>query len=197
MLNPISSPFSSIVLKSSSSSGFDIELIDFDPQKNQFCQFERMEMEESVNSVFPTGALIVRDTSDIITYIADKKIELIKVKLNNGESYEWFITSVTYVNNAASEMDQAFVAIYFTNKIFKESQEVSFYLERGNPAAPNEPRNWLFPIKYPFITTPTHITAVYGNKKVFTPALSIGEDDEGDSIQKVGCGVNLFIKNTQ
>jgi hypothetical protein len=64
MQNPISSPIQSIILKSNLStedSDFDIELM----KNNKFCQFERMELEESVNNIFPTGALIVRDTSDI------------------------------------------------------------------------------------------------------------------------------------
>jgi len=201
MENPISSPIQSIILKSSLStedSDFDIELM----KNNKFCQFERMELEESVNNVFPTGALIVRDTSDILTYIAANEIKSIIVSLGDGdtsEKYEWSITSITYANNAISEIDQTFVVIYFTNKLFQESQGKSFYDEieyvtDSNGDVTAIPSS-LWDIPYPFVTTPEHIIKTYGYRSVFSKPLFTKMDSEGNEVILKGCGVNNYIKN--
>lgn len=201
MENPISSPIQSIILKSSLStedSDFDIELM----KNNKFCQFERMELEESVNNVFPTGALIVRDTSDILTYIAANEIKSIIVSLGDGdtsEKYEWSITSITYANNAISEIDQTFVVIYFTNKLFQESQGKSFYDEieyvtDSNGDVTANPIS-LWDIPYPFVTTPEHIIKTYGYRSVFSKPLFTKMDSEGNEVILKGCGVNNYIKN--
>lgn len=204
MPNPISSPITSIVLNSDESSEFDLEVF----ERNPLCQFERMEMEESVNNIFPTGALIVRDTSDIITYISRKKIKSFTVKLGDTEQYKWYITSISYANNAASEVDQSFVVIYFTNSLFFESQKVSFYDEKvieiddeGNPVEdedgnPIETSVPLFNIQYPFVTTHKHLIYTYGTRGVFSKQLFTTKDGDGNPIQSSGCGVNNFIKNS-
>lgn len=204
MQNPISTPFSSIKLLFGNSQESDesdgIELLTVNP----FCQFERMELEESTNNIFPVGSLIVRDTGDIISYIAEREIKKIKVELNNNEKFTWYITAVTYVNNMASEIDQAFIAINFTNKLYYESQYVSFYDERqdyelNEETGELEPVGEAFPIwgiQYPFVTTPEHIIKTYGKKKVFTPPEFTITNSEGAEQTFNGCGVNLFIKNT-
>jgi hypothetical protein len=203
MQNPISTPFTSIKLffgnTDDSSDADGIELLAI----NTFCQFERMELEESTNNIFPVGSLIVRDTGDIVSYIAQREIKKIKVALNNNEKFTWYITSVTYVNNMASEIDQAFVAINFTNKLYYESQYVSFYDERQDyelnaETGELEPVGEAFPvwgIQYPFVTTPEHIIKTYAKKKVFTPPEFTITDSEGGEVSLNGCGVNLFIKN--
>jgi hypothetical protein len=201
MENPISSPIQSIILKSSLStedSDFDIELM----KNNKFCQFERMELEESVNNVFPTGALIVRDTSDILTYIAANEIKSIIVSLGDGdtsEKYEWSITSITYANNAISEIDQTFVVIYFTNKLFQESQGKSFYdeivYETDSEGEVTAIPSSLWDIPYPFVTTPEHIIKTYGYRSVFSKPLFTKMDSEGNEVILNGCGVNNNIKN--
>ena len=199
--NPIATPISSIVLNSDESEEFDIEIF----QKNPLCQFERIELEESVNNVFPTGALILRDTSDIITYISAKTIKSFTVKLNNAEKYKWYITSISYANNAASEIDQTFVVIYFTNSIFFESQKTSFYDEKIIETETDDEGNEvetentipLFNISYPFVTTHKHLIYTYGTRGVFSKQLFTTKDADGNPIQNKGCGVNNFIKNTE
>lgn len=198
MANPISTVITSILLKSDRDSEFDLEIFN----KNSLCQFERMELEESVNNVFPTGALIIRDTSDIITYISQKKIKSFEIGFENGERYKWYITSLTYANNAASEIDQSFVVIYFTNSIFFESQRASFYDEKNIVVDENGEEQVgesipLFGIPYPFMTTPEHIIRTYGERAVFSPQLTPPKNSNTPSGQNIGCGVNLFIKNTQ
>jgi len=203
MQNPISSPIQSIILKSNLStedSDFDIELM----KNNKFCQFERMELEESVNNIFPTGALIVRDTSDILTYIAAKEIKSIIVSMGDlddttSEKYEWSITSITYANNAVSEIDQTFVVIYFTNKIFQESQGKSFYdeivYETDSDGEVTAVPSSLWDISYPFVTTPEHIIKTYGYRSVFSKPLFNKRDSDGNEIILRGCGINNNIKN--
>lgn len=197
--NPIATAITSIVLVSDADAELNIDVF----IKNQFCQFERIELEESVNNVFPVGALIVRDTSDILTYIAINKIKTITVTFADGESYKWYITSLNYPNNAASEIDQNFVTIYFTNSIYHQSQNVSFYDEKviiKNPETGEEEESepqplWL--ISHPFVTTPEHIINTYGNRSVFEKPLFTVTDPDGKELSIKGCGVNLFIKNTQ
>jgi hypothetical protein len=203
MQNPISTPIQSIILKSNLStddSDFDIELM----KNNKFCQFERMELEESVNNIFPTGALIIRDTSDILTYIATQEIKSIIVSMGDpdvstSEKYEWTITSITYANNAVSEIDQTFVVIYFTNKLFQESQGKSFYdeiiYETDSDGEVTATSSSLWYIPYPFVTTPEHIIKTYGSRSVFSKPLFNQKDSEGNEIILKGCGVNNNIKN--
>lgn len=203
MQNPISTPIQSIILKSNLStddSDFDIELM----KNNKFCQFERIELEESINNIFPTGALIVRDTSDILTYIAENEIKSIIVSMGDlddttSEKYEWSITSITYANNAVSEIDQTFVVIYFTNKIFQESQGKSFYDEisytTDSEGTVTATPISLWDISYPFVTTPEHIIKTYGYRSVFSKPLFNKRDSEGNEIILNGCGINNNIKN--
>ena len=206
MQNPLSTSIFSIELISDLSSDNDINLL----KSNNFCQFERIEMEESVNNVFPTGALLIRDTGDIVSYIAKKEIKKIKLKFfsNNsqdqepqpGETYTWYITSVTYVNNMASETDQTFVCIYFTNKLFYESQLVSFYDERYSVDSDGEIIDGtdtpVWPTDYPFVTTPEHILKTYAKKRVFSaPEFSQTSGQNADP--NAGCGYNFYTHNTQ
>lgn len=199
--NPFSAQIDSIKFISDDNTedeNFDIEIY----KSNIFCQFERIELEESVNNVFPTGTLLVRDTGDIVSYIAKKGFKKFQITLNSGsEKFTWYITSVTYVNNMASETDQAFVAIYFTNKLFYESQNVSAYSERyeldsdGNIVEGSDTPIWLDP--YPFVSTAEHIIHTYGKKRIFSaPEFVPGNPDEQPDPNK-GCGVNTFIYNSQ
>ena len=184
---------------SSQSDDFDVDVM----LKNNFCQFERMEMEESVVNIFPTGALILRDITDIVTYIAKKEIKTIIVKFSTGEIYKWYITSISYINNAASEMDQSFVAIYFTNSLFQQSQTKSFYTERKivyNPdtnAYEDKGTQPIWPIEYPFVTTHKHIIQTYGTHAIFNAPLYPIKDKDGNAKTLNGCGVNLYVKNVQ
>jgi hypothetical protein len=203
MQNPISTPIQSIILKSNLStddSDFDIELM----KNNKFCQFERIELEESINNIFPTGALIIRDTSDILTYIAENEIKSIIVSMGDlddttSEKYEWSITSITYANNAVSEIDQTFVVIYFTNKLFQESQGKSFYDEivygTDSEGEVTATPTSLWDISYPFVTTPEHIIKTYGYRSVFSKPLFNKRDSDGNEITLKGCGINNNIKN--
>lgn len=203
MQNPISTPIQSIILKSNLStddSDFDIELM----KNNKFCQFERIELEESINNIFPTGALIVRDTSDILTYIATNEIKSIIVSMGDlddttSEKYEWSITSITYANNAVSEIDQTFVVIYFTNKLFQESQGKSFYdeiiYEKDSEGTVTATPSSLWKIPYPFVTTAEHIINTYGYRSVFSKPLFNKRDSDGNEIILKGCGVNNNITN--
>lgn len=197
--NPIDTAVSSIILKSDENVEFDIDIF----QSNQFCQFERLELEESVLNIFPKGALILRDKSDIMTYIAIKKIKSLLVEFQGGEKYLWYITSLNYTNNAASEIDQSFIVVYFTNSLYHQSQNVSFYdekvFEENTETGEIEEvsATSLWPFSHPFVTTPEHIIKTYGTRSVFNKPLFPILNQDGDDTNLKGCGVNLFIKNTQ
>lgn len=94
-------------------------------EKNEFCQFEKIEMIESVVNLYPQGSLIVRDTSDIMTYIQDNSIETITIEFEEGRPETYFITNYSFINNAASSTEENFVSIQFSNYLFKLAQNTT------------------------------------------------------------------------
>lgn len=101
----------------------------FNKNKNVFCQFEKIEMIESVFEPYPKGTLVVRDTADIISQIKNRGIDTILIFTNNSSNASKIIvgsiTSTSYINNAASETEQNFVAINFTNQVYKFTEQSS------------------------------------------------------------------------
>jgi hypothetical protein len=96
-------------------------------RQNTECVFERIEFVENVNDVFPNGVLIVKDTKDIITAINTNKFSSLIIEFFDSSAPVWGvdITSVSYLNNAASDTEENFVGIYFTNKYYIKSQTTS------------------------------------------------------------------------
>lgn len=93
--------------------------------RNDFCQFEKAEMIESVIELFPQGAIIVRDTSDIMTYIKDNEIETITFEYEDKRPETYFITNYSYINNASSSTEENFVSIKFSNYLFRLAQNTT------------------------------------------------------------------------
>ena len=77
--------------------------------------FNRLELEENIFELYPTGALIVRDLKDIVSFIANNKIVSIKLQFDDKTFISLSITSTTYVNNAASNTEENFVSINVSN----------------------------------------------------------------------------------
>lgn len=97
-------------------------------EKNPHCQFEKLEMIESVFETFPKGSLTVRDTSDIITVISNAGYNSIYIQFIEESDPQYIIgdiTSTSYINNAASELESTFVTINFTNHLYKFNQQNS------------------------------------------------------------------------
>lgn len=97
-------------------------------EKNPHCQFEKLEMIESVFETFPKGSLTVRDTSDIITVISNAGYNSIYIQFIEESDPQYIIgdiTSTSYINNAASELENTFVTINFTNHLYKFNQQNS------------------------------------------------------------------------
>ena len=115
--NPAYSTISKIILVDINKK----DLLDIS-KRNVQCQFERIEFAENITDIFPSGALIVRDTTDTVSYIAANKINKIKIVYADG-TYTYFdITSTAYINNAASKTDETYVSIYFSNYYYKYVQ---------------------------------------------------------------------------
>jgi hypothetical protein len=129
-LNPLYSKIRDIRIKNDSDSEF---LSLMDRNKNIYCQFEKIEFLESVFDIFPKGSLIVRDTSDIITYIKSKGIDTIVITYIDNSVHYYSITSTTYLNNAATETDETFVSINFTNHLYKFAEQNSLTNVMNNP----------------------------------------------------------------
>ena len=94
-------------------------------RQNIECIFEKMEMVENVNDIFPSGVLVVKDTRDIISFIKRNKIESLSITFFNGNTWIFDITSVSAINNAASDTEENFIGIYFSNLYYKKVQKTS------------------------------------------------------------------------
>lgn len=119
--NPFDSPLTAIVLGSSIAPNFTLNILN----RNSQCQFQRLELEESAFEIFPVGAIVVRDTQDITTFIQSNNIDYALMYMIDGRTIRLSITSTTYVNNAASETEENFVSINVTNSFYKLSQKTS------------------------------------------------------------------------
>lgn len=93
--------------------------------QNTECQFERLELVENINDVFPNGVLIVRDTKDIVGRIKLYQINKVSIEFFNGNVWQTEITSVSYLNNAASDTEENFVGIYISNSYYTKIQKSS------------------------------------------------------------------------
>ena len=88
-------------------------------KQNTECRFEKIEIVENITEVLPRGALVVTDLKDIVSYVNYKAIDKVIIEFFNGKKWYCDITSVSYVNNAASDSDDTIVAINFTNHYYK------------------------------------------------------------------------------
>ena len=90
--------------------------------KNAECQFERLELLESINELVPNGSLIVRDTNDIISFIDKNLVNKVTLEFFNGTYAYLYITSTTHITNAASDTEENFIAINVSNGFYKYMQ---------------------------------------------------------------------------
>lgn len=129
--NPAYSTIKSISLlanaDSDSDSGFDIV------RQNTQCRYERLELVENINDVLPTGCLVVTDFQDIVTFA--NGFQNILISFFSGDPILGSITSISYINNAASDSDDTLVAINFTNSYYKyfSSKSLSALLTYKKP----------------------------------------------------------------
>jgi hypothetical protein len=118
--NPAYSTVKAIYLQSSYNSESVNILI-----QNTECQFERLELVENINDVFPSGVVIVRDTKDIVGRIKQYNIDKVVIEFFNGNKWPTVVTSVSYLNNAASDTEENFVGIYISNPYYTAVQKTS------------------------------------------------------------------------
>lgn len=101
--------------------------------KNEECEFNRLEMEENIFEIYPTGALIVKDRKDILSFIQTNKINNIKLVFQDSSEDNSFInlsiTSTSYVTNAAADTEKNFISINVSNYFYKYSQKSSLVQE--------------------------------------------------------------------
>jgi hypothetical protein len=111
---PLDSPIKSIFLGG----------INIIPQ-NDLCRFEKIEFTESVFDLFPTGCLVVRDLNDVVSYVNNLSNKNFTITYDNGKSETFYINGTVHLNNAASETEENFIGINFTNKLFLLNQNLS------------------------------------------------------------------------
>ena len=88
-------------------------------KQNTECRFEKIEIVENITEVLPRGTVIVTDLKDIVSYVNYNAIDKVVIEFFSGNKWDCDITSVSYVNNAASDSDDTIVAINFTNLYYK------------------------------------------------------------------------------
>jgi hypothetical protein len=94
-------------------------------QRNEFCQFEKIEFAESLLDLYPQGSITVRDTSDIMTYMSTNNWDYVTIEYENQQTASYFVTNFSYINNAASSNEENMVVISFSNYLFKLAQNTS------------------------------------------------------------------------
>lgn len=118
--NAFDSPVKSIFLKSSIGD-YVLDIV----QKNEECQYVRLEMQESVFEIFPLGSLVIRDTKDIVSIIQLNNIDIVEILFTSGFRRVCSLTSTSYINNAASDTEENFVSLNISNNLYKLSQKHS------------------------------------------------------------------------
>lgn len=125
--NPAYSSIKSIILGDEAAvneqGGESLDII----KQNTECLFERIEFTESITELVPSGVLIVQDRQDIVGRMKKFNINRIIIKFLDDAVKPWYfhVTSLNYLNNAASDTEENFVAIYFTNEYYFDNQEFS------------------------------------------------------------------------
>jgi hypothetical protein len=124
--HPAYSTIKSIILcdeaSANGSNGESLDII----IKNTECLFERIEFTESVTELVPNGVLVVQDRNDIVGRLKKFNVDRIVIAFSDSDKKWYFkISSVSYLNNAASDTEENFVAIYFSNKYYFENQNFS------------------------------------------------------------------------
>jgi len=114
--NPFFSSIKNIYLKNPDGNLLNIS------RQNPQCQFERLELSESVYELMPKGALIVRDTIDIISFIDKNNINDVRLEFADGTYTDLGISSITHITNAASDTEENFISINLSNKLYKFMQ---------------------------------------------------------------------------
>ena len=124
--NAFDSPIRSLFFTKAKDLSVSFDILSQNPRENSECRFTRLEMEETVFTIYPVGALVVRDTGDIINFIQNNQIDGILVSFNDGSADRLLsITSTASVTNAASDNEDNFVSINFTNSFYKLSQQTA------------------------------------------------------------------------
>lgn len=124
--NPAYSTIKAIYLQNKSGSE-NLNII----RQNTECVFEKIEFVENVNDVLPSGVLIVKDTKDILSRLRQYEIDKISILFFNGKTWNLEVTSASYINNAASDTEENFVGIYFTNSYYSQFQHSSLNQKLG------------------------------------------------------------------
>jgi hypothetical protein len=88
-------------------------------KQNTECRFEKIEIVENITEVLPRGTVVVTDLKDIVSYVNYNAIDKVVIEFFGGNKWDCDVTSVSYVNNAASDSDDTIVAINFTNHYYK------------------------------------------------------------------------------
>ena len=124
--NPAYSTVKAIYLRSS----YNNESVNIIRQNTE-CMFERLELVENVNDIFPSGVLIVKDMQDIVSRIKQFQIDTVNIEFFNGNVWPCTITSVSYLNNAASDTEENFIGIYISNPYYVKLQKTSLNSSLG------------------------------------------------------------------
>jgi hypothetical protein len=123
MANPNSNAFNSSVIgiyledSDSSETGANPKFSYNILQKNPECEFHRLELEENIFEIYPVGSLIVRDTKDIVSFIANNNVKSIRLQFQDKSFLSLSVTSTSYVNNAASNTEENYVSVNVSNCI--------------------------------------------------------------------------------
>lgn len=101
--------------------------------QNPLCQFQRLELDDNLYELYPSGCLIVKDIGDVVSFIERNYIESVRLVFEDQSFWDCSITSVSYLNNASSDTEKSMISINLTNSFYKFSQENSLVSQMNVP----------------------------------------------------------------
>lgn len=118
--NPFNSPIVGILLQNSDASiSLDIY------QRNIECEYHRLELSESMFDTYPSGVLILKDKSDLITRMNNYGVIYAQFLFEDTQFLKVRIHSISNLNNAASATEESYIALHFSNYLYTYCQENS------------------------------------------------------------------------
>jgi len=89
------------------------------------CEFHRIEFNESMFDIFPSGVLFVKDQRDILSRLIAGGMDYIKFVFEEGDPVVVHIHSAQHASNAASRDEESYIAIHFSIAFYQFAQETT------------------------------------------------------------------------
>lgn len=119
--HPFASTILDIIISNREGNSLNLLLKD----KSLDCEFHRLELNESMFDIFPSGILIVKDQNDILTKLIEQDYDFLTFIFEDGPPVVVNIHSAQHITNAASRDEESYVGIHFSIAFYEFCQETT------------------------------------------------------------------------